>query len=74
MLAQAEGGLSCFLLPRFTPDGERNAIRIQRLKEVRSRFIVERLALALQASLLLRAGNSQVADTFCESRLAGAHG
>jgi putative acyl-CoA dehydrogenase len=42
--------------------------------ETRSRFIVERLALALQASLLLRAGNTQVADTFCESRLAGAHG
>ena len=24
VLAQAPGGLSCFLLPRFTPDGERN--------------------------------------------------
>ena len=33
VLAQAKGGLSCFLLPRFTPDGARNAIRIQRLKE-----------------------------------------
>jgi len=33
VLAQAPGGLSCFLLPRFTPDGERNAIRIQRLKD-----------------------------------------
>jgi len=33
VLAQAEGGLSCFLLPRFTPDGRRNAIRIQRLKD-----------------------------------------
>ena len=32
VLAQAEGGLSCFLLPRFAPDGTRNAIRIQRLK------------------------------------------
>ncbi|MFY0563052.1 isovaleryl-CoA dehydrogenase [Archangium lansingense] len=42
--------------------------------EARSRFIVERLALALQASILIRAGNSQVSDTFCESRLAGAHG
>ncbi|WP_240356852.1 isovaleryl-CoA dehydrogenase [Myxococcus eversor] len=42
--------------------------------ETRSRFVVERLALALQASLLLRAGNSQVADAFCESRLGGAHG
>ena len=33
VLAQAPGGLSCFLLPRFTPDGELNAIRIQRLKD-----------------------------------------
>jgi putative acyl-CoA dehydrogenase len=33
VLAQAEGGLSCFLLPRFTPDGERNRIQIQRLKD-----------------------------------------
>jgi len=32
VLAQAEGGLSCFLLPRFAPDGTRNAVRIQRLK------------------------------------------
>jgi len=33
ILAQAEGGLSCFLLPRFTPDGRVNDIRIQRLKD-----------------------------------------
>jgi putative acyl-CoA dehydrogenase len=33
VLAQAAGGLSCFLLPRFAPDGHRNAIRIQRLKD-----------------------------------------
>jgi putative acyl-CoA dehydrogenase len=33
VLAQAEGGLSCFLLPRWTPDGERNAFRFQRLKD-----------------------------------------
>ena len=33
ILAQAPGGLSCFLLPRFTPDGDVNAIRIQRLKD-----------------------------------------
>jgi putative acyl-CoA dehydrogenase len=31
-LAQAPGGLSCFLLPRVLPDGTRNAIRLQRLK------------------------------------------
>lgn len=32
-LAQAPGGLSCFLLPRVLPDSTRNALRIQRLKE-----------------------------------------
>ncbi len=32
-LAQADDGLSCFLLPRFTPDGERNAFHIDRLKD-----------------------------------------
>ncbi|WP_373181969.1 acyl-CoA dehydrogenase family protein [Halomonas campaniensis] len=31
-LAQTEAGLGCFLVPRFTPDGERNAIELQRLK------------------------------------------
>ncbi len=33
VLAQAPAGLSCFLLPRFAPDGSRNGIRIQRLKD-----------------------------------------
>ena len=33
VLAQAEGGLSCFLLPRWKPDGLRNAFHIQRLKD-----------------------------------------
>ncbi|MDX6580857.1 MAG: putative acyl-CoA dehydrogenase [Solirubrobacterales bacterium] len=33
VLAQTDGGLSCFFMPRFTPDGERNAIEIQRLKD-----------------------------------------
>ena len=33
VLAQADGGLSCFLLPRWTPDGERNGFHIQRLKD-----------------------------------------
>jgi putative acyl-CoA dehydrogenase len=42
--------------------------------EARSRYLVERMALALQASLLQRAGNSVVADVFCESRLGHARG
>ncbi|QXN63587.1 isovaleryl-CoA dehydrogenase [Serratia fonticola] len=33
VLAQAEGGLSCFFLPRLLPDGTRNAIRLERLKD-----------------------------------------
>ena len=32
VLAQAPGGLTCFLLPRVLPDGTRNTLRIQRLK------------------------------------------
>jgi putative acyl-CoA dehydrogenase len=32
VLAQALSGLTCFLLPRWTPDGERNRFHIQRLK------------------------------------------
>ncbi|MBV8186976.1 MAG: acyl-CoA dehydrogenase family protein [Alphaproteobacteria bacterium] len=33
VLAQAEGGLTCYLMPRYRPDGSRNAIRFQRLKD-----------------------------------------
>src|SRR5437899_60094 len=33
VLAQAEQGLSCFLLPRFLPDGPRNRFHIQRLTD-----------------------------------------
>ncbi|CAN7180373.1 isovaleryl-CoA dehydrogenase [Phenylobacterium sp. LjRoot225] len=33
VLAQAPAGLSCFFLPRWTPDGELNALRLQRLKD-----------------------------------------
>src|ERR1700741_4728324 len=33
VLAQADEGLSCFLLPRVLPDGSRNAFHIQRLKD-----------------------------------------
>ena len=32
-LAQTERGLSCFLVPRWRPDGTRNAFAIQRLKD-----------------------------------------
>ncbi len=32
-LARTEKGLTCFLLPRWTPDGKRNAFHIMRLKD-----------------------------------------
>ncbi|WP_137388687.1 acyl-CoA dehydrogenase family protein [Rhodoligotrophos defluvii] len=32
-LAQTDAGLSCFLVPRITPDGERNGIQLMRLKD-----------------------------------------
>jgi putative acyl-CoA dehydrogenase len=33
VLAQAPGGLTCFLMPRFRPDGSVNGLRFQRLKD-----------------------------------------
>ena len=33
VLAQTDAGISCFLLPRFTPDGDRNRFHVQRLKD-----------------------------------------
>lgn len=33
VLAQAEGGLTCYLMPRYRPDGSQNALRFQRLKD-----------------------------------------
>ncbi|RPE05468.1 DNA alkylation response protein [Chitinophaga lutea] len=33
VLAQTEKGLGCFLVPRFTPDGDKNKLYFQRLKD-----------------------------------------
>lgn len=33
VLSQAPGGLSCFFVPRFLPDGQRNHLRLERLKD-----------------------------------------
>jgi len=33
VLAQAQAGLTCFLMPRFRPDGAVNGLRLQRLKD-----------------------------------------
>ena len=42
--------------------------------EPRARLVVERLALALQASLLVRHSPPEIADAFCASRLGGPAG
>jgi putative acyl-CoA dehydrogenase len=42
--------------------------------ETRARRVVERMALALQGSLLVRYSDAAVADAFCASRLAGDRG
>ena len=33
VLAQADDGLTCFVVPRYTPDGSKNGVRVQRLKD-----------------------------------------
>ncbi len=33
VLAQGEGGLTCYLMPRYRPDGSQNGLRFQRLKD-----------------------------------------
>ena len=42
--------------------------------EKRSRYLVERMALTLQAAILVGAGNDMVADSFCQSRLGNLRG
>lgn len=42
--------------------------------ELRARRLVEHMARTLQGALLVRYGNSAVAEAFCASRLAGDHG
>jgi putative acyl-CoA dehydrogenase len=42
--------------------------------ELRARHVVERMALALQASVLLRSGEAAVAEAFCLTRLGGQQG
>lgn len=74
-LASAKGGHPAFdtELARLHAEFAPNAIDAETL-ELRSRFLVERLALALQAAILVRGGNRIVADSFCESRLGASHG
>jgi putative acyl-CoA dehydrogenase len=42
--------------------------------ELRARRLVERMAIALQGSILLRHGLPETAEAFAATRLAGDHG
>jgi putative acyl-CoA dehydrogenase len=52
----------------------RHALDDEATLELRARRIAERMALALQASILVRAGNDAAASLFCASRLDNDHG
>jgi len=52
---------------------ERLRDAVTHAEESGARRLVERMALAMQAAVLLRAG-SPIADAFCTSRLGGEHG
>ena len=60
-------------LDAFTAGVQKDLIDVEEI-EGRARRIVERMALALQGSLLVRHGDPAVADAFCASRLAGDWG
>jgi putative acyl-CoA dehydrogenase len=49
-------------------------LELEQVDETRARYLVERLALTLQASLLLRHGDPAVAEAFCATRLEGGGG
>jgi putative acyl-CoA dehydrogenase len=70
-IALAEGAST--RLDRFVADLRKELTDFDAI-EARARRIVERLALALQAALLVRSGDTAVADAFCASRLTGDHG
>jgi putative acyl-CoA dehydrogenase len=57
--------------PRLTAAAE---LALREAEESQARVLVERLALALQASLLVRHAPAAVADAFCASRLGGEGG
>jgi putative acyl-CoA dehydrogenase len=72
----AELGLAGGLDPRLDAFVASVRDELTRREEVESgaRRIVERLAVALEASLLVREGHPALADAFIASRLAGDHG
>ena len=70
---QSELGAAAGMSSVFDACSERLVEDLQAAAEGAARILVERLALALQASVLLQAG-SPAADLFVRSRLGGAHG
>ncbi len=56
MLAQAPGGLTCFLMPRVLPDGSCNGITIQRLKDKLGNRSNASSEIELQAAWAVRIG------------------
>jgi putative acyl-CoA dehydrogenase len=57
VLAQAPEGLTCFFLHRMLPDGTRNAIRIQRLKDKLGNRSNASSEIELENALALRVGD-----------------
>ncbi|HET9109651.1 MAG TPA: isovaleryl-CoA dehydrogenase [Ktedonobacterales bacterium] len=55
-LAQAPGGLTCFLMPRVLPDGSRNHITIERLKDKLGNRSNASSEIELQAAWAVRIG------------------
>jgi putative acyl-CoA dehydrogenase len=73
LLAELEGARGMHAAMDAAIDPLRKAITGDNAGEAGARLLVERLALALQAATLLRAG-SPMAAAFCRSRLGGRHG
>ena len=69
-----EGAAAEPRLAAFSADLRRDLGSDAETMQTRARRLVERMALALQGSLLVRHGDEAVADAFCASRLSGDWG
>ena len=69
-----EGGAAEPRLAAFSDDLRKELGSDVETMQTRARRLVERMALALQGSLLVRHGDEAVADAFCASRLSGDWG
>jgi putative acyl-CoA dehydrogenase len=56
VLAQAKGGLTCFLIPRFQPDGSVNRLRFNRLKDKLGNLSNESSEVEFEGAFALRCG------------------